>query len=60
MVFAVSDKQGNILGLYRMPDATYFSIDVAVAKARNVAYYANPSQLQPIDEVSRIRRKAWR
>ena len=37
----------NILGLYRMPDATVFSIDVAVAKARNVAYYADPAQLQP-------------
>ena len=43
MVFAVSDENGNILGLYRMPDATYFSIGVAVAKARNVAYYDNPS-----------------
>jgi uncharacterized protein GlcG (DUF336 family) len=50
MVFAVADNEGNILGLYRMPDATYFSIDVAVAKARNVAYYANPAQLQPIDQ----------
>jgi uncharacterized protein GlcG (DUF336 family) len=49
MVFAVTDKTGNILGLYRMPDATVFSIDVAVAKARNVAYYADPTQLQPID-----------
>jgi uncharacterized protein GlcG (DUF336 family) len=51
MVFAVADRNGNILGLYRMPDATVFSIDVAVAKARNVAYYANPAQLQPIDQV---------
>jgi uncharacterized protein GlcG (DUF336 family) len=51
MVFAVSDEQGNILGIYRMPDATFFSIDVAVAKARNVAYYDNASQLQPIDQV---------
>ena len=51
MVFAVTDKAGNILGLYRMPDATFFSIDVAVAKARNVAYYADPNQLQPIDQV---------
>jgi uncharacterized protein GlcG (DUF336 family) len=39
MVFAVTDTQGNVLGLYRMPDATTFSIDVAVAKARNVSYY---------------------
>jgi uncharacterized protein GlcG (DUF336 family) len=51
MVFAVSDKDGNILGLYRMPDATVFSIDVAVAKARNVAYYADPAQLQAIDQL---------
>src|SRR5262249_36391931 len=51
MVFAVSDENGNILGLYRMPDATFFSIDVAVAKARNVAYYANPNLLQTIDQV---------
>jgi uncharacterized protein GlcG (DUF336 family) len=49
MVFAVTDETGNVLGLYRMPDATIFSIDVAVAKARNVAYYANPAELQPID-----------
>ncbi len=54
MVFAVSDENGNILGLYRMPDATYFSIQVAVAKARNVAYYDNPSQLQPIDKVKGV------
>jgi uncharacterized protein GlcG (DUF336 family) len=51
MVFAVADRQGEIVGLFRMPDATVFSIDVAVAKARNVSYYANPTQLQPIDQV---------
>jgi uncharacterized protein GlcG (DUF336 family) len=49
MVFAVADQQGNIVGLFRMPDATVFSIDVAVAKSRNVAYYADPTQLQAID-----------
>ena len=54
MVFAVSDENGNILGLYRMPDATYFSIGVAVAKARNVAYYDNPSQLQEIDRIKGV------
>jgi uncharacterized protein GlcG (DUF336 family) len=37
-----------------MPDATVFSIDVAVAKARNVAYYANPTELQPIDQVANL------
>jgi len=34
-----------------MPDATVFSIDVAVAKARNVNYYADVSQLQFVDQV---------
>jgi uncharacterized protein GlcG (DUF336 family) len=51
MVFAVTDTAGNVLGLYRMPDATVFSLDVAVAKARNVAYYDDPAQLQPADQV---------
>ena len=51
MVFAVSDLQGNVLGIYRMPDATIFSIDVAVSKSRNVAYYNDPAQLQPQDRL---------
>lgn len=54
MVFAVTDNTGEVLGLFRMPDATVFSIDVAVAKARNVAYYANPTELQPIDQVANL------
>lgn len=40
MVIAVSDLDGEILGLFRMPDATLFSIDVAVAKARNVVWFS--------------------
>jgi uncharacterized protein GlcG (DUF336 family) len=51
MVFAVADSAGDILGLYRMPDAPVFSIDVAIAKARNTAYYDDPTLLQPVDEV---------
>ncbi len=54
MVFAVADETGAILGLYRMPDATVFSIDVAVAKARNMAYYNNAAQLQPQDQVKGV------
>jgi uncharacterized protein GlcG (DUF336 family) len=54
MVFAVSDENGNILGLYRMPDATYFSLGVAVAKARNVAYFDNPNLLQPEDRIKGV------
>ena len=40
MVFAVTDTTGAVLGLYRMPDAATFSINVSVSKARNTAYYA--------------------
>lgn len=54
MVISVTDTDGNVLGLYRMPDATVFSIDVAVAKARNVAYYADPTTLQPPDRIAGI------
>lgn len=49
-VFAVSDEDGNILGLFRQSDATVFSIDVAVAKSRNTAYYAS-AQLNPADMI---------
>jgi uncharacterized protein GlcG (DUF336 family) len=53
MVFSVTDTTGNILGLFRMPDATVFSIDVAVAKARNTAYYADATAIQLEDRVDR-------
>lgn len=39
LVIAVTDIDGSILALHRMPDATVFSVDVAVAKARNVVYF---------------------
>jgi uncharacterized protein GlcG (DUF336 family) len=40
---AVADLDGRILALNRMPDATVFSIDVAVAKARNLVYFSSQS-----------------
>jgi uncharacterized protein GlcG (DUF336 family) len=40
MVIAVADLDGSILALHRMPDATVFSVDVAVAKARNVIRFS--------------------
>jgi len=46
MVLAVTDSTGEVLGLYRMQDATIFSIDVAVAKARNTSYYASDRLVQ--------------
>ena len=54
MVFAISDSAGNVLGLYRMPDAPVFSIDVAVSKARNVAYYDDATQLNLVDQLAGI------
>ena len=42
-VFAIADLDGDLLGLYRMPDATIFSVDVAVAKARNMTYFNSKS-----------------
>ena len=47
-VIAVADLDGSLLALYRMPDATMFSVDVAVAKSRNVIYFSgtpNPADL---------------
>jgi uncharacterized protein GlcG (DUF336 family) len=41
MAIAVADTDGTILGLYRMPDATVFSVDVAVAKSRNVVHFSS-------------------
>ncbi len=44
MVIAVSDLDGRLLALNRMPDATIFSIDVAAAKSRNVIWFTNNPQ----------------
>ncbi len=44
MVFAVADLDGNLLALHRMPDATFFSVDVAIAKSRNVVYFSGPDR----------------
>ena len=40
MIMALSDPAGQILAAYRMPDATFFSLDVAMAKARNAYYFS--------------------
>ena len=41
---AVSDLDGTLIALHRMPDATIFSIDVAVAKSRNVIFFSGPNR----------------
>lgn len=45
MMISVSDLDGTIIALYRMHDATVFSIDVAATKARNVIYFSGPNRL---------------
>lgn len=51
-VIAVSDLDGQLIGLYRMKDATIFSIDVAVSKSRNVIYFSgmtrNPAEMEGV------------
>jgi uncharacterized protein GlcG (DUF336 family) len=44
MVIAVSGLDGTLLGVFRMPDATVFSIDVAATKARNVIYFSSATR----------------
>jgi uncharacterized protein GlcG (DUF336 family) len=48
MAISVADLDGRLLALFRMPDATVFSLDVAAAKARNVAYFSG-SPDAPLD-----------
>ncbi len=40
MMISVADVDGSLLAVFRMPDATIFSIDVATAKSRNVIYFS--------------------
>jgi uncharacterized protein GlcG (DUF336 family) len=38
---AIADLDGRIIALYRQSDSTVFSVDVAVAKARNLVYMSS-------------------
>lgn len=49
MVIAVSNADGDVLAIFRMPDATIFSIDVATAKARNVAHFSSVAPNVAVD-----------
>jgi uncharacterized protein GlcG (DUF336 family) len=40
MVIGISDQAGDLLAVFRMPDATVFSADVAMTKARNAYYFS--------------------
>ena len=46
MVIAVADLDGTILGLHRMEDSTFFSIDVALAKSRNMVYFSSKDRAE--------------
>jgi uncharacterized protein GlcG (DUF336 family) len=48
MSIAIADLDGRLLALDRMPDGTVFSVDVAVAKARNMIYFSS-AQVDPQD-----------
>jgi uncharacterized protein GlcG (DUF336 family) len=54
VIVVVTDLTGEIVGYFRMPDSLTDALDVTPAKARNVGYYADPNQLQPIDQVAGI------
>lgn len=41
MMISVADVDGKLLAVFRMPDATIFSIDVSTAKSRNVVYFSS-------------------
>jgi uncharacterized protein GlcG (DUF336 family) len=40
MAIAIADATGRLLAVYRMADATVFSADVAMTKARNAYYFS--------------------
>ena len=45
MIIAVTDSDGVILGAFRMEDATMFSLEISISKARNSFYYSNASSV---------------
>ncbi len=47
MVIAVADLDGTILAPHRMEDATFFSVDVALAKSSNVIKFLEDPQKPP-------------
>ena len=43
VTIAVVDREGNVLGVFRMTDAPVFGFDVSVQKARTASFYSNPN-----------------
>ena len=43
MIIAITDVDGDVLSAFRMADATLFSLEISITKARNAYYYSNPA-----------------
>ena len=62
MTIGISDETGAILALFRMPDGTVFSSDVAMTKARNAFYFSTREGYEVLRDAaanSRHDRYAW-
>lgn len=53
MTLSISDESGAILALYRMPDGTVFSSDVAMTKARNAYYFSTREGYEVLRDIAR-------
>ena len=53
MTIGISDESGTILALYRMPDGTVFSSDVAMTKARNAYYFSTREGYEVLRDIAR-------
>ncbi len=53
MTIGISDESGAILALYRMPDGTVFSADVAMTKARNAYYFSTREGYEVLRDIAR-------
>lgn len=42
MWISITDREGNLIGVFRQPDATIFSYEISLTKARNAAYFSDP------------------
>ena len=45
MQVGITDVDGNILGLFRTNDATMFSLDIVIQKARSVSVFSDSNQM---------------
>jgi len=59
MTIGISDETGAILAVYRMPDSTAFSLDVAMTKARNAYYFSTREGYEVLRDVARGAGYTW-